>query len=139
MMTVHLTKLASQMNVLTPVHSQYVAAGQGANLRDTRAFVFVPLACKATPMFPALKLVVNHMMTVLMMRNVTFQPHHQGKGNVSDFVSPLPVPKVLAVKQRTTEKYAPAITPCKEMATLLVYHVSCSLSIKVGMNFGKVQ
>ena len=95
------------------------------------------LACKATPMFPALKLVVNHTMTVLMMRNVTFLPHHQGKGSVSDFVSHLPVPKGLAVKQRTTKKYAPAITPCKEMATLLVYHVSCSLSNKLGMNFGR--
>ena len=134
MMTVHLTKLASQTNVLTPVHSPYVAAGQSARPRDTRAFVFAPLACRATPTFPAQKLAVNHTMTALMMRNVTFQT-----GSVSDFVSHLPVPKVLAVKQRTTEKYAPAITPCKEMATLLVYHVSCSLSNRFGMNFCRVQ
>ena len=127
MMTVHLTKLASQTNVMTPVHLPYVAAGQSARLRDTRESVFAHLACKATPTFPAQKLVVNHTMTALMMRNVTFQPRHLGRGSVSDFVSHLPVPKVLAVRQRTTEKFAPAITPWKEMATLLVYHVSCSL------------
>ena len=95
-----------------------MAAGQGAKLRDTRAFVFAHLACKATPTFPAQKLAVNHTMTALMMRNVTFQT-----GSVSDFVSHLPVPKVLAVRQRTTEKFAPAITHWKGMDTPIVQNV----------------
>ena len=117
--TVPLTRHANPTNVWTLVLSPYVGAEHSASLKDTRASVSVLLACKATPMCLAQKLAVNPMRTVHTMRSVIFQAHHLAGGNVWGYVSPPLVPKGLAVKQRTTRRFAPAIIHYKEMDTFL--------------------
>ena len=82
MRTVLMTRHANPTNVLTLALSLFVEAEHNASLKDIRASVSALQACRATPMCLVQKLAVNPMRTAHMMRNVTFQVLHQGRGNV---------------------------------------------------------
>ena len=107
------------MNVLTRALTPFVEAEPDVKQKDTRVFVFAPLACKEIHLCPALRLAANPMMTVPTMKNVTSKAE-------SAFPSvPLPtfVPRGLVVRQTITKRHAPATILCKEMATHLAFLV----------------
>ena len=119
MKTAHMTKLASQTNVLTHARTPSVAVAQSVRLKGIRAFVFALLACKAILLCPALKLAANPMMTAPMMKGATFK----AESAFPSVPPPTFVPRGHGVRQTITKKHAPATIPCKEMATPHVFHV----------------